>query len=87
MLERLPEATTTQWATAALTTVSITILGQERAYARSEAFRQTNELPCSVQVSFYVAARCFYNVYLHPIAKYPGPKLAAISNVWYAYQW
>ncbi|KAI0015351.1 cytochrome P450 [Xylariomycetidae sp. FL0641] len=38
-------------------------------------------------VSLYATCRCFYNVYFHPAAKYPGPKLAAISNVWYAYQW
>ncbi|KAI0012288.1 cytochrome P450 [Xylariaceae sp. FL0662B] len=38
-------------------------------------------------LSFYATCRCFYNLYFHPAAKYPGPKLAAVSNVWYAYQW
>jgi hypothetical protein len=31
--------------------------------------------------------RYVYLVTLHPLAKYPGPRLAAISNTWYAYYW
>jgi hypothetical protein len=27
----------------------------------------------------------FYRLFLHPLSDVPGPKLAAISNVWYAY--
>lgn len=40
-----------------------------------------------LQITLYATLRCFYNVYFHPLAKYPGPKLAAISYVWYSYQW
>ncbi|KAI0471291.1 isotrichodermin C-15 hydroxylase [Xylaria cf. heliscus] len=35
----------------------------------------------------YVVTRCIYNLYFHPASKFPGPKLAAISNIWYAYHW
>ncbi|KAK4107900.1 cytochrome P450 [Canariomyces notabilis] len=38
-------------------------------------------------VSLYASVRCFYHLYLHPASRFPGPKLAAISNVWYAYYW
>ncbi|KEY71798.1 hypothetical protein S7711_06550 [Stachybotrys chartarum IBT 7711] len=38
-------------------------------------------------VSLYATVNCFYNLYFHPAAKYPGPKLAAVSNLWYAYHW
>ncbi|KAF4634048.1 hypothetical protein G7Y89_g4056 [Cudoniella acicularis] len=38
-------------------------------------------------VSCYASIRCFYHLYLHPASKFPGPRLAAISNVWYAYHW
>ncbi|KAI6081597.1 cytochrome P450 [Hypoxylon rubiginosum] len=38
-------------------------------------------------ISVYALTRCIYLLYFHPLAKYPGPKIAAISNVWYGYHW
>ncbi|KAM5352908.1 hypothetical protein ACJ41O_005630 [Fusarium nematophilum] len=35
----------------------------------------------------YLVVRCFYNYFFHPLAVYPGPKLAAISELWYAQHW
>ncbi|XXG94033.1 hypothetical protein Hte_000284 [Hypoxylon texense] len=35
----------------------------------------------------YAAVRCIYLLFIHPASKFPGPKLAAVSNVWYAYHW
>ncbi|KAI9927012.1 hypothetical protein MW887_003393 [Aspergillus wentii] len=35
----------------------------------------------------YAFTRCIYLFWFHPLAKFPGPKIAAISNVWYGYQW
>lgn len=26
-------------------------------------------------------------MFLHPASKYPGPKLASVSYLWYAYHW
>ncbi|KAI1661697.1 cytochrome P450 [Daldinia decipiens] len=36
-------------------------------------------------VAFSLILRSIYRVYFHPLSKYPGPKIAAISDVWYAY--
>ncbi|KAM7196178.1 Cytochrome P450, partial [Rhypophila sp. PSN 637] len=33
----------------------------------------------------YCSARAIYNSYFHPLSKYPGPKLAAISCLWWVY--
>ncbi|KAI1079391.1 isotrichodermin C-15 hydroxylase [Whalleya microplaca] len=35
----------------------------------------------------YTASRCIYLLYFHPASKFPGPKLAAISNFYYVYSW
>jgi hypothetical protein len=48
----------------------------------------------SIQVLFAIVAiglawafsTAFYNVYFHPLAHFPGPRLAAASKFWLAYQ-
>lgn len=35
----------------------------------------------------YAAVRCLYLFFFHPLAKFPGPKLAAVSNIYYAVSW
>ncbi|KAK8016874.1 Cytochrome P450 monooxygenase BOA3 [Apiospora rasikravindrae] len=32
----------------------------------------------------YWIVTCIYNLYFHPLAKYPGPRFAAVSQLWYA---
>ncbi|KAH7329712.1 cytochrome P450, partial [Stachybotrys elegans] len=38
-------------------------------------------------VAIYSLVRCTYLLWFHPLAKYPGPKFAAVSNLWYGYAW
>ncbi|TGO65891.1 hypothetical protein BOTNAR_0073g00160 [Botryotinia narcissicola] len=39
-----------------------------------------------VPLFLYSLLRSIYNLYFHALSPYPGPKLAAISNIWYAHQ-
>ncbi|KAH7313966.1 cytochrome P450 [Stachybotrys elegans] len=38
-------------------------------------------------LTLYATAKICYNLYLHPAAKFPGPRLAAATNLWWSYQW
>ena len=33
----------------------------------------------------YIAIKTVYRLYFHPLAKFPGPRLAAASTLWNAY--
>jgi hypothetical protein len=37
------------------------------------------------QVAAYTLSRYIYLSYFHPASKFPGPKLASISNLWLSY--
>lgn len=43
------------------------------------------DLMQSMQFVAYCIGKAIYNAHFHPLAKYPGPKLAAISDIWWAY--
>ncbi|KAI0484977.1 isotrichodermin C-15 hydroxylase [Xylariaceae sp. FL0804] len=60
-----------------------------------EAFTPTPLLPHFAAISWislsfgglcaYSIARCIYHLYFHPASRFPGPKLAAVSNLPFAY--
>ncbi|ETS83955.1 hypothetical protein PFICI_05831 [Pestalotiopsis fici W106-1] len=41
----------------------------------------------SEQSVVYLVCKAVYLKWFHPLAKFPGPPLAAISDVWYAFHW
>ncbi|KAI1879069.1 hypothetical protein JX265_003246 [Neoarthrinium moseri] len=41
---------------------------------------------CLALTSLYWLSWCVYALYFHPASKYPGPKLAAVSEVWYVWR-
>ncbi|KAK8068348.1 hypothetical protein PG996_007460 [Apiospora saccharicola] len=54
------------------------------------AFEIVNSNPITFglgAVVLYATLRYVYNVYFHPASRFPGPRIAAVSNIWYAYHW
>ena len=37
-----------------------------------------------IQWTLYYTSIAIYNLYFHPLARYPGPRIAAVSSLWYA---
>ncbi|KAI1867702.1 uncharacterized protein JN550_006843 [Neoarthrinium moseri] len=53
-------------------------------FGSNEAFSQILPPVATLAVAYYIG-RVIYNLYFHPLSKYPAPKLAAATDIWWAY--
>ncbi|KAK6082860.1 benzoate 4-monooxygenase cytochrome p450 [Seiridium cupressi] len=53
-------------------------------FSSSEALSQILA-PVAALIVAYRIGRVVYNLKFHPLSKYPGPKLAATTDIWWAY--
>lgn len=71
--------------TTALSALRQTVVSQIAA-VKSQSWPTLFAAGCALVLS-YAAPRCFYLLFLHPLAKFPGPKLAAVTNAYYGVKW
>lgn len=53
--------------------------------SESETPYTTAAYTAAVVLTVYCICKCFYNIYLHPLRKIPGPKLAAMGSLYEFY--
>nr|QSG30344.1 CYP65EY1 [Hormonema carpetanum] len=65
-----------------LIVVSFVILGAVRSAADIFSLSELTAFQAAVLTTL---SKGFYNIYLHPLSRFPGPKLAASTRLWYVY--
>ena len=55
-----------------------------RVYPPEPSFQQSTSITV-VGLLFYSLVRVIYNVYFHPLSRFPGPRGAACTRWWLAY--
>lgn len=54
-------------------------------HSKSTRFQKNSILIKKLQIPLYYLSWAVYNVFFHPLRKYPGPWYASCSHLWWAY--
>lgn len=65
---------------------SAALLADFRALASTYSYAKIFGV-VSVVAAIHAVSRAVYLTFFHPLSKYPGPRIAAVTNLYYGVKW